>query len=112
MRKFVLWLHRKFIRVSIPDTFNPSIDVSKYSEPKLIQLRAGCKAIIDDGSLAEVISSRANEIKKHITLESPDYHDVELNRVKLFELSNLSVEISRLAKPKREPAKFDKNSIF
>lgn len=112
MKKLILWLYRKFVRVSIPDTFNPKVDITKYKEPQLLKLRAGCKAIVNDGSLAEIVSSRANAIRKHITLESPDYHDVELHRVRLFELASLTSEIARLARPEQHEVEFNKHSIF
>lgn len=112
LRKIILYLFHKFIRVDLPQTSDVSFDLSKVSGPQLLNIKAGCKAMVGDGTLALLVANRANLLKKHIALNSPDYHDVELHRVRLNELASLMADIARLSKPEQPQKDFKPNDIF
>lgn len=113
MKKIINYFYRLLNKQKIETVFDPKIDLNKLSEAEKINFNAGCIDLINKGVIGKLISHRANMIKTYIAMEAIDWHDVELNRMRLYELDRLILEIKRLGqKPKDQAEIVDKFSTL
>lgn len=98
MRKLLLFLHRKFVRADIPVVFDVDYNIDLLAPAERIEIKAGCKQMIERGVLAKIIADRATQIKNTIALEAKDYFDVTLGRVRLAELDKFVQMVKKLSR--------------